>query len=104
MRARKTGETGDPLDRHLLRSVTPRRRRHGADRCQPALAYRDYIVSRAHSGPKLIVLNSGDRLGAQASGKLVIAGAKREKQVYEAAEKLNATLLDFDLLFKNEDS
>jgi uncharacterized membrane protein SpoIIM required for sporulation len=31
---------------------------------QPALAYRDYIVSRAQSDPTLIALNSGDRLGA----------------------------------------
>ncbi len=38
-----------------------------------------------------------------ASGKIVIAGAKREGQVYEAVEKLNATLLDFDLLFQGED-
>ena len=38
-----------------------------------------------------------------ASGKLVITGAKREEQVYEAAEKLNATLIDFDLLFQEED-
>jgi transcription initiation factor TFIID TATA-box-binding protein len=38
-----------------------------------------------------------------ASGKLVITGAKREEQVYEAAEKVNATLIDFDLLFQGED-
>ena len=38
-----------------------------------------------------------------ASGKLVITGAKCEEQVYEAAEKINATLIDFDLLFKGED-
>jgi len=38
-----------------------------------------------------------------ASGKLVITGAKREEQVYEAAEKINATLIDFDLLFQGED-
>ena len=38
-----------------------------------------------------------------ASGKLVITGAKREEQVYEAAEKINSTLIDFDLLFKGED-
>ena len=38
-----------------------------------------------------------------ASGKLVITGAKKEEQVYEAAEKINATLIDFDLLFKGED-
>ena len=37
-----------------------------------------------------------------ASGKLVITGAKREEQVHEAAEKINATLIDFDLLFKGE--
>jgi transcription initiation factor TFIID TATA-box-binding protein len=37
-----------------------------------------------------------------ASGKLVITGAKKEEQVYEAAEKINATLSDFDLLFKGE--
>jgi transcription initiation factor TFIID TATA-box-binding protein len=38
-----------------------------------------------------------------ASGKLVIAGAKREEEVYAAAEKINATLIDFDLLFRGED-
>jgi transcription initiation factor TFIID TATA-box-binding protein len=38
-----------------------------------------------------------------ASGKLVITGAKREEQVYEAAEKVSATLIDFDLLFQGED-
>ena len=38
-----------------------------------------------------------------ASGKLVITGAKREEQVHEAAEKINATLIDFDLLYKGED-
>jgi transcription initiation factor TFIID TATA-box-binding protein len=38
-----------------------------------------------------------------ASGKLVITGAKREEQVYEAAEKINSTLIDFDLLFQGED-
>ena len=38
-----------------------------------------------------------------ASGKLVITGAKREEQVYEAAEKIRATLIDFDLLFQGED-
>ena len=38
-----------------------------------------------------------------ASGKLVITGAKREEQVYEAAEKIRTTLIDFDLLFQGED-
>lgn len=38
-----------------------------------------------------------------ASGKLVITGAKREEQVYEAAEKIRTTLIDFDLLFQAED-
>jgi TATA-box binding protein (TBP) (component of TFIID and TFIIIB) len=33
----------------------------------------------------------------------VITGAKREEQVYEAAEKLNGSLMDFDLLFQEED-
>jgi len=38
-----------------------------------------------------------------ASGKLVITGAKREEQVHEAAEKIRAILIDFDLLFQGED-
>jgi transcription initiation factor TFIID TATA-box-binding protein len=38
-----------------------------------------------------------------ASGKLVITGAKREEQVHEAAEKVRATLIDYDLLFQGED-
>jgi transcription initiation factor TFIID TATA-box-binding protein len=37
-----------------------------------------------------------------ASGKLVITGAKREDQVYEAVEKIRATLTDYDLLFLGE--
>ncbi len=37
-----------------------------------------------------------------ASGKLVITGAKREEQVYEAVEKIRATLTDYDLLFLGE--
>ncbi len=54
----------------------------------PGLIYR-------MSEPKVVML-------LFASGKVVITGAKREEQVYEAAEKLNATLMDFDLLFKGE--
>jgi transcription initiation factor TFIID TATA-box-binding protein len=38
-----------------------------------------------------------------ASGKFVITGAKREEEVYAAAEKINAILIDFDLLFRGED-
>ena len=38
-----------------------------------------------------------------ASGKLVITGAKREEHVHEAAEKVRATLIDYDLLFQGED-
>jgi transcription initiation factor TFIID TATA-box-binding protein len=38
-----------------------------------------------------------------ASGKLVITGAKREEQVHEAAEKVRAVLIDYDLLFQGED-
>ena len=37
-----------------------------------------------------------------ASGKIVIAGAKTEEQVHVAAEKINALLVDYDLLFKGE--
>jgi len=37
------------------------------------------------------------------SGKIVITGAKTEAQVHEAAEKINALLVDYDLLFKGED-
>jgi len=33
-----------------------------------------------------------------ASGKLVITGAKREEQVYEAADKIRAILIDHELL------
>jgi transcription initiation factor TFIID TATA-box-binding protein len=38
-----------------------------------------------------------------ASGKLVITGAKKEEQVHEAAEKIRAILLDYDLLYQGED-
>ncbi len=38
-----------------------------------------------------------------ASGKLVITGAKREEQVYEAVEKIRALLIDYELLFQGED-
>jgi transcription initiation factor TFIID TATA-box-binding protein len=38
-----------------------------------------------------------------ASGKLVITGAKKEEHVHEAAEKIRAVLLDYDLLFLEED-
>jgi transcription initiation factor TFIID TATA-box-binding protein len=38
-----------------------------------------------------------------ASGKLVITGAKREEQVHEAAEKVRAVLIDYDLLYRGED-
>jgi transcription initiation factor TFIID TATA-box-binding protein len=38
-----------------------------------------------------------------ASGKLVITGAKREEHVHEAAEKIRAILIDYDLLFQGED-
>ena len=38
-----------------------------------------------------------------ASGKLVITGAKREEQVYEAVEKIRATLIDYELLYQGED-
>ena len=55
----------------------------------PGLIYR-------MSEPKVVIL-------LFASGKLVIAGAKRKEQIYEAAEKINATLMDFDLLFQGED-
>ena len=38
-----------------------------------------------------------------ASGKIVITGAKTEEQVHEAAKKINALLLDYDLLYQGED-
>ena len=38
-----------------------------------------------------------------ASGKLVITGAKREEQVYEAVEKIRAILIDYDLLYQGEE-
>jgi transcription initiation factor TFIID TATA-box-binding protein len=38
-----------------------------------------------------------------ASGKLVITGAKREEQVYEAVEKIRALLIDYDLLYQGEE-
>ncbi len=38
-----------------------------------------------------------------ASGKLVITGAKREEQVHEAADKIRAILIDYDLLYQGED-
>ena len=38
-----------------------------------------------------------------ASGKLVITGAKREEQVHEAADKIRAILIDYDLLYRGED-
>jgi transcription initiation factor TFIID TATA-box-binding protein len=38
-----------------------------------------------------------------ASGKLVITGAKREEQVYEAADKIRAILIDHELLYQGED-
>jgi transcription initiation factor TFIID TATA-box-binding protein len=37
-----------------------------------------------------------------ASGKLVITGAKRGEQVYEAAEKMRAILIDYELLYQSE--
>ena len=42
--------------------------------------------------PKVVIL-------IFSSGKLVITGAKREKQVYEAADKIRAILMDNELLF-----
>ena len=38
-----------------------------------------------------------------ASGKLVITGAKKEEQVHEAVEKINATLIDYELFYQGED-
>jgi transcription initiation factor TFIID TATA-box-binding protein len=38
-----------------------------------------------------------------ASGKLVITGAKRGEQVHEAAEKMRAILIDYELLYQGED-
>ena len=38
-----------------------------------------------------------------ASGTIVITGAKTEEQVHEAAKKINALLLDYDLLYQGED-
>ena len=38
-----------------------------------------------------------------ASGKLVITGAKREEQVYEAVVKIRTILIDYELLFQGED-
>jgi transcription initiation factor TFIID TATA-box-binding protein len=37
-----------------------------------------------------------------ASGKLVITGARRGEQVHEAAEKIRAILIDYDLLYQGE--
>ncbi len=37
-----------------------------------------------------------------ASGKLVITGAKRGEQVHEAAEKMRAILIDYELLYQGE--
>jgi transcription initiation factor TFIID TATA-box-binding protein len=37
-----------------------------------------------------------------ASGKLVITGAKRGEQVHEAAEKMRAILIDYELLYQSE--
>jgi len=37
-----------------------------------------------------------------ASGKLVITGARREEQVYEAADKIRAILIDHELLYQEK--
>jgi transcription initiation factor TFIID TATA-box-binding protein len=55
----------------------------------PGLIYR-------MTDPKVVLL-------VFASGKLVITGARREEQVYEAADKIRAILIDHELLYQGED-
>jgi transcription initiation factor TFIID TATA-box-binding protein len=78
---------------------------HGKIDLETAADVMDNVMYEPEQFPGLIYRMSEPKVVMLlfASGKIVITGAKREEQVYEAAQKINATLLDFDLLFQGED-